>query len=1439
MWSLVSALPGVRRNPTAAAQNTITTVAGVVALTIIAATANQTLIELYDNNENLTLEMTGSGAITGSGNLRMRGDIQFDTLDCTSFANNGKITGNADGVLGCSNDEIGSGAIISLADQRYVRISGSTSTGTQIMQSGLSGSWLHAEENLSSSGSSKVVGSGIFGGTVFANDLQAANNLIVLMRVASDLIPAFTNTYSLGTDALRWFDIKATTGNFLDIVIPSDTGLLQFGLVQDATIGYDGDNLVINPKAVGTGYALFSGDISADNFKTVDAETGGPSNVIVGDGGQSMTGNGNFLMGSEAGRDLVDGNQNIMIGNLTGRISVSDSENVLIGSFAGLALNGGSRNMFIGFRAGDGVTTGDNNVAIGFQAGRRGLSKNVKIGDGAGRGVIGENHSFNVMIGYNSGKAIETGESNVLLGMQTGLNLTTGDGNILIGRDAGALLTTESNRLNIANSSTPVPLIYGEFDNAMARIHGELSILDPTALGSEVLSATDFVVTIGEWSVVGDFAINGGTEKVDYVHSGGLGTLTQASVNFATPLLGDTYYILTYTITNYSNGSFQTHEITTGILDTALTIPITNATRTVLLKTKATPGDFVISVTSNGTSDFTLDNISLKPILGGTIKAGDTAIFVMGQDGNVSIPADSQKLQFGAAQDYSIEWDGDDAVHTITAGDFVFTGGDVEMSDNLDVDGTISGTLLTQFLSGSDLTTLIQAEDVYNSAGKIGGGEIIEDLDAKTVTVLGGTGAIRIADDHDASLLFFNWTTSGSILLNSGSILYLGIKWNGGAPFVTGRLTNTWNLHDEFPLGGVVLTNNDIHTSDDPHFIANFAGHTLQRFYEAEPIMRDEREGGLILGETGDRSITVTAGALWDRVTRFPISALDTSLSGSFDAYYRDGGVGFTATGSQVRWDALHYDDDSGTLAALGNNKYGVLWFYIETDGNVVMVYGREQHNFSAAAEMEPTPTTVPPRLTLEGKLIGRLIFQQNAASSTEISTVFATVFAAGQASDHGNLAGLTGDDHAQYLLLAGRGGQTISDALTLSLSLAVATTLSGGTTVTFSSLRECDTIDTDAQGVLSCGTDDSGGAGSSFGTGNTITIGDPRYVNLSGDEVMTGALAVQGALSGWSLHSGLAFSGAGLTDCDTATTSKLLWDSTTEQFSCGTDTDTNTESQFGTGNTITIGDARWLQTSGGAMTGVLAVQGNMTGWSLHVGLAFSGAGLVDCNANNKDRLQWDDATDQFSCDTDDIALTTDTSGNYAAGDGEAGNATSGDSGDAFFAAGTVDLNQGGTNANLTAANGGIIYSTASAFAVLAAGSSGQTLHSGGAGAPIWKDDVRSLTWYIGGGAQTGTGQSAIVVMPFGGTLIDVTMTARAAPFGQSLIVDINEDGTSVFTTRPEIDAGAVREDNNHSFSDTDLDPGDVLSLDIDQVGTDATGHGTGITIMLLLNRHP
>ncbi|MEE9548672.1 MAG: hypothetical protein V3V68_04890 [Nitrosomonadaceae bacterium] len=73
--------------------------------------------------------------------------------------------------------------------------------------------------------------------------------------------------------------------------------------------------------------------------------------------------------------------------------------------------------------------------------------------------------------------------------------------------------------------------------------------------------------------------------------------------------------------------------------------------------------------------------------------AGVQRIIIDGS-GHVQIPGDDIKLEFGAAKDYDIQWDGDFALHTISAGSFWFAGGSLIIGDNTDntefeADGTM------------------------------------------------------------------------------------------------------------------------------------------------------------------------------------------------------------------------------------------------------------------------------------------------------------------------------------------------------------------------------------------------------------------------------------------------------------------------------------------------------------------------------------------------------------------------------------------------------------------------------------------------------------------------------------------------------------------------------------------------------------------------------
>ena len=69
-------------------------------------------------------------------------------------------------------------------------------------------------------------------------------------------------------------------------------------------------------------------------------------------------------------------------------------------------------------------------------------------------------------------------------------------------------------------------------------------------------------------------------------------------------------------------------------------------------------------------------------------------------------------------------------------------------------------------------------------------------------------------------------------------------------------------------------------------------------------------------------------------------------------------------------------------------------------------------------------------------------------------------------------------------------------------------------------------------------------------------------------------------------------------------------------------------------------------------------------------------------------------------------------------------NSASSISGSVSWSGNVIGLGYGGTNANLTAIAGGVVYSTASAMAISAAGTTGQFLQSNGSSAPTWATPV-------------------------------------------------------------------------------------------------------------------
>jgi len=138
------------------------------------------------------------------------------------------------------------------------------------------------------------------------------------------------------------------------------------------------------------------------------------------------------------------------------------------------------------------------------------------------------------------------------------------------------------------------------------------------------------------------------------------------------------------------------------------------------------------------------------------------------------------------------------------------------------------------------------------------------------------------------------------------------------------------------------------------------------------------------------------------------------------------------------------------------------------------------------------------------------------------------------------------------------------------------------------------------------------------------------------------------------------------------------------------------------------------------------------------------------------------------------------------------------------------------------------------------AGTTGQVLTSNGSGsAPTWQTlspDVIVVPVGDESTACTTGGNKVRFRMPFAATLLAVRANVNTAPTGSTLIVDINESGTSVLSTKLSIDASETTSATAASaavISDSSLADDAEISIDIDQIGSTVAGAGLKVSLFV------
>jgi len=207
--------------------------------------------------------------------------------------------------------------------------------------------------------------------------------------------------------------------------------------------------------------------------------TTGSYNIFMGyrAGGLNTTGFPNTFLGYKAGYSNTTSGYNTFLGYLAGYSNSTGSYNTFLGNEAGYSNTTGFPNTFLGYKAGYSNTEGFANVFSGYRAGHYNTtgSYNTFLGDMAGRS--NSTGDGNIFLGSGAGYYNSTGSFNTFLGIDAGRGNIDGSSNVFLGREAGSN-EAGSNKLYIENSDSSSPLIYGEFDNDLLTINGELNVTD-------------------------------------------------------------------------------------------------------------------------------------------------------------------------------------------------------------------------------------------------------------------------------------------------------------------------------------------------------------------------------------------------------------------------------------------------------------------------------------------------------------------------------------------------------------------------------------------------------------------------------------------------------------------------------------------------------------------------------------------------------------------------------------------------------------------------------------------------------------------------------------------------------------------------------------------------------------------------------------------------
>lgn len=367
-------------------------------------------------------------------------------------------------------------------------------------------------------------------------------NTTGLANTANGYYSLYSNTIGTSNNALGWRTLYSNT---------EGTGNSAFGtnsLDSNTTGNYNtalgnssGGNNSTGSKNVFIGYQSGLGELGSNTLYIENSNANSSTALIYGEFDTNiLRTNSEFQIGNPSvsgyAFPATDGSLNqLLVTDGNGQISF---ETRAIGAeklddlIDGKSDNDGSNNyssVFLGMSAGQNDDSTDNrNVGVGYFALQVNTTGLYNAAFGYNSLDSNSNGNYNTAIGNLSLNTLTTGSNNTALGTLSGSTNLTGTGNIFIGYQSG-LNELGSNTLYIENSNanSSNALIYGEFDNDILRVNGELQIGDASGISYAFPSADGTASQVMETDGSGNISWvspSTGTDDQNIIGSGLSGT---------------------------------------------------------------------------------------------------------------------------------------------------------------------------------------------------------------------------------------------------------------------------------------------------------------------------------------------------------------------------------------------------------------------------------------------------------------------------------------------------------------------------------------------------------------------------------------------------------------------------------------------------------------------------------------------------------------------------------------------------------------------------------------------------------------------------------------------------------------------------------------------------------------------------------------------------